>query len=901
MASVHGPLLAALLVAVVAQTGPPEAPKQHVQVMPMPPGGLRQVKEDFNCWGGDLMEVVIHANETTNIVRQDEVVGTCRAACLATVGCKAWSLNHGSRGRRGNGHCWLKHDCDDGHPDPYAISGFVDRKHEYFKVPTEVDVEGLLNGLLQDTNCWGNDIAEVAIDTSAAPADNLQIARLAGCRGACMAKRDCMAWTLNHGSTGLQGKGHCWLKSSCAGKRHDSRAMSGLIVQITTSTPKSMGSSKGSGTISHTVSSSDHSTGSGEGRDDASTVDGSTTGTGKKALTTAPVPDRSSASDSTTVVAPIVGVSGSSAANVGSSGDGLGGDDEGRNDDRNDGGKETAASGIGSSGDGAGADGISAKSGIRDGGVADRHNPSSGSSDSTDRSIVAVTVPSSTSSAAGATTDSSNDTGGRGTAGNGVGSGGVGVVGHGTDGGKQSGTAAGSSGEGVGAGDSGAGSSTSISGAVSSNGGTNGGISAGTDGNTVGETPNANRASGGAAGTGDAVVIDWTTKERQSTTTLAEYRYLLNDQSSTPATQSLGKKEGEIVGGVLGASASALAVALLAGLLAPTTTEPGVRGLLGQSTTLVGTSHRMGQAPIWGVGPEMSGSTTGVGADSPTGPHGIGLPSIWGVGSGMSGLTTRAGADSPTEVPKPGYVSDESFGGSASGSFSVENVTAGSRSSDNEAGWRHWWWILLLLLVIIILCCSAAFITKGRTAIMGMTKRTKSREVYSKLASSSTTGYSKVSKLQESTDPMSPLIPLPLPQRAIVERRCIRTAAPELFDILDTNHDGVITRAEFDAAMGRSQALPTGSAPTVHQSSAMHPVPLKVHQVLITSPVRHAAPSPVRSAAPAMSIHAPPMPVIMSATNASFAPAINFSFAPAVGQGSAVLVPIPPPPRHLTS
>jgi len=230
---------------------------RHVKLLAsMPRGFLADVMEDYTCWGSDIAEVVIHANHTRDEKRRDIVVATCRAACLSNIGCHAWTLHHGSHGARGSGHCWLKYGCEHKNVDPYSVSGLVDHKHliQHVQAPDIVDHAHLV-GVLDDTNCWGRDLVEVDIkSTGDTTRDELAVA----CKDACIANRACAAWTLNHGRIGMQGKGHCWLKSSCAGRTHDTRAEAGVVIhnpttKATTDTNTSTTSTSTTGTTSSTT------------------------------------------------------------------------------------------------------------------------------------------------------------------------------------------------------------------------------------------------------------------------------------------------------------------------------------------------------------------------------------------------------------------------------------------------------------------------------------------------------------------------------------------------------------------------------------------------------------------------------------------------------------------------
>jgi len=103
------------------------------------------------------------------------------------------------------------------------------------QIPTNMPPHGL-DGVLVDTNCHGQDLAEVVIegasDAARAGRGNLVVG---ACRLACLDTPGCIAWTLNYGSAGMQGRGHCWLKTSCTGQVKDTRAISGTTTDDTSS------------------------------------------------------------------------------------------------------------------------------------------------------------------------------------------------------------------------------------------------------------------------------------------------------------------------------------------------------------------------------------------------------------------------------------------------------------------------------------------------------------------------------------------------------------------------------------------------------------------------------------------------------------------------------------------
>jgi len=63
----------------------------------------------LNCHGQDLTEVAIEgASDAARAGKGNLVVGACHFACLDTPGCIAWTLDYGSAGMQGTGHCRLK-------------------------------------------------------------------------------------------------------------------------------------------------------------------------------------------------------------------------------------------------------------------------------------------------------------------------------------------------------------------------------------------------------------------------------------------------------------------------------------------------------------------------------------------------------------------------------------------------------------------------------------------------------------------------------------------------------------------------------------------------------------------------------------------------------------------------
>jgi len=92
----------------------------------MPPHGLDGVQVDTNCHGQDLVEVAVAgASDAARAGKGNLVVGACRLACLDNKGCSAWTLNYGSAGMQGRGHCWLKTSCKGTVKDTRAISGTI--------------------------------------------------------------------------------------------------------------------------------------------------------------------------------------------------------------------------------------------------------------------------------------------------------------------------------------------------------------------------------------------------------------------------------------------------------------------------------------------------------------------------------------------------------------------------------------------------------------------------------------------------------------------------------------------------------------------------------------------------------------------------------------------------------
>jgi len=183
----------------------------------LPIDDLGTIKHDYKCKSEDVAEISI-----SNTADRDTKIDTCRKACAQDVGCQAWTLD------TRQDHCWLKHSCNGGSRDYGFISGFVNHAPllQHVTAPTSVAPSQLV-GVMADTNCWGYDIAEVAIASSSVgkpPRDAFTVA----CKEACLINDACCAWTVNMGKGGTQGNGHCWLKRSCAGVSFDVQASSGL-------------------------------------------------------------------------------------------------------------------------------------------------------------------------------------------------------------------------------------------------------------------------------------------------------------------------------------------------------------------------------------------------------------------------------------------------------------------------------------------------------------------------------------------------------------------------------------------------------------------------------------------------------------------------------------------------
>jgi len=200
--------------------------------------------EGVDCRGIPIRGVAIDGD-----AEQATVVSACRAACSQDHRCGAWSLNQTSDGQQDLRRCWLHHDCADKRVDDRAISGLVSHGSASQAVASTtktttrstlvpvINVHTLeempphgLDGVLVDTNCWGQDLAEVAVEGANHAARNGKgHLVVAACRLACIDNPGCTAWTLNYGSAGMQGRGHCWLKAACTGQVKDTRAISGTI------------------------------------------------------------------------------------------------------------------------------------------------------------------------------------------------------------------------------------------------------------------------------------------------------------------------------------------------------------------------------------------------------------------------------------------------------------------------------------------------------------------------------------------------------------------------------------------------------------------------------------------------------------------------------------------------
>jgi len=183
----------------------------------LPIDDLGTIKHDYKCKSEDVAEIAI-----SNINDRSTKIDTCRKACVEDVGCQAWTVD--SRQDR----CWLKHSCHGGSKEYGFTSGFVNHAplRQQVMAPAKVAPPQLV-GVMADTNCWGYDIAEVVIlgSTGMTP---LRDAFTLACKEACLNHDECCAWTINKGTGGTQGNGHCWLKKSCRGVSFDIQARSGL-------------------------------------------------------------------------------------------------------------------------------------------------------------------------------------------------------------------------------------------------------------------------------------------------------------------------------------------------------------------------------------------------------------------------------------------------------------------------------------------------------------------------------------------------------------------------------------------------------------------------------------------------------------------------------------------------
>jgi len=175
---------------------------QHVGSLDaLPIDDLGTVKHGYSCKSEDVAEVPI-----STVGDRRTKIDTCRKACAQDVGCQAWTLD--TRKDR----CWLKHSCHGGSWKHGFISGFVNHAPlvQHVTAPAKVAPTQLV-GTMANTNCWGYDLANVAIH-SINPATHHRDAFMYACKEACLNHGQCCAWTLNEGTGGTQGDGDCWLK-----------------------------------------------------------------------------------------------------------------------------------------------------------------------------------------------------------------------------------------------------------------------------------------------------------------------------------------------------------------------------------------------------------------------------------------------------------------------------------------------------------------------------------------------------------------------------------------------------------------------------------------------------------------------------------------------------------------
>jgi len=217
-------MLAAFLCSLVASNEHTEYIKSlnahllHVGSMDaLPVDDLGTIKHEYKCKSEDVAEIAI-----TDITDHKSKIDTCRKVCVQDVSCQAWTIDSLQD------RCWLKHSCNGGSKRYGFTSGFVNHASflQHVTAPAKVALPQLVS-VMENTNCWGYDIAEVVIMGSSGVRP-LQDAFTFACKDACLNQDECCAWTINMGTGGTQGGGRCWLKKSCDGVSFDVQAKSGL-------------------------------------------------------------------------------------------------------------------------------------------------------------------------------------------------------------------------------------------------------------------------------------------------------------------------------------------------------------------------------------------------------------------------------------------------------------------------------------------------------------------------------------------------------------------------------------------------------------------------------------------------------------------------------------------------
>jgi len=287
----------------------------------------------------------------------------------------------------------------------------------------------------------------------------------------------------------------------------------------------------------------------------------------------------------------------------------------------------------------------------------------------------------------------------------------------------------------------------------------------------------------------------------------------------------------KIVGGVVGAGVGALAVGILGGVLGKRAADVQQQQLRGQQAGGVGGMRGTGGLNL------DAGSKNGNNHGSFAGAGGTrGMGGILGAGNLDAGSTNgdEHGSFTGTVSGSSADTASSSFAvgvtnGSASELHGLGNGSANSTvASDNDSGLvvpdtslhqtgndtaEHtlmWWWIPLLLLLCLGIWCLRKKVAQDKsTREFKAGKQSRKRGAGSGMninipESPASSACSEAPMLQDVSSPKGIRMQQMRSSQVGVQEGASASmqVGGDLFDAIDTNHDGVIDKAEFDRAMG---------------------------------------------------------------------------------------------------